>query len=717
MNNSIKTILFFFLTILISNLIYADKSHAASVDNPCKKIEIIFARGSGQTINDDKKEAFRFFNQIQNRLSTIPINTYELGTESYGNHKYPATPVNNWSFLNGLGAFLSVGQHFAYGNSVNDGVEELKSYLSQRYNKCKSAGTWYVFGGYSQGAHVVGRTLSHLSEEVRGRIAYVGLFGDPKLYLPEGTGGIWSAACRGKDFSKWRRSITNCALNEGSLQARKPYLPIDMQEKVGLWCNSKDPFCDPSIPFDVDRHEQYKVTAGPIDTAAQEAAAKLRLVLAEAGNIGQSIDISLSPGMKTTGKDTVFLIDTTGSMQNIIDRTKTFVQTEADKVKRGNGRVALVAYRDKGDDYTAKVISPFSDSYATFQSKLNNLTVDGGGDWPEATLHALMVAMNELQWRNGAIKSAVILTDTNFHNPDTIDGSTIRTVAKRSLEIDPVNIYPVVSAEIAEDYQELAEATSGQVIIDSGDTVEALSTVFDQIQERPVALLKNLNYNAEKGQEIIFDASDSYAIDGTITKYEWDGDGDGTFEIATTTPIVSDTAPFEEYSGIIQVRVTADNGMVANASARLTVTPKPAPVPPPTAPTNLTHTINSTANNKSTVTIKWDSNLSADQWYITINDMPVGHVEGSRTTLQLTDVDRTADVVIGVAGHSTTNNSTGEFSTTTIPPLPAQPEEPEPPIMSTCTQSNIFVRMMCKSIALFKKVINGVVYYILPFPL
>lgn len=60
------------------------------------------------------------------------------------------------------------------------------------------------------------------------------------------------------------------------------------------------------------------------------------------------------------------------------------------------------------------------------------------------------------------------------------------------------------------------------------------------------------------GVLVTFDASASSDLDGTITKYEWDLDGDGTFEKTTTTPTT--TRRYTQPGSVLTtVRVT-DNG-------------------------------------------------------------------------------------------------------------------------------------------------------------
>ena len=122
-------------------------------------------------------------------------------------------------------------------------------------------------------------------------------------------------------------------------------------------------------------------------------------------------------------------------------------------------------------------------------------------DEPEAALHASMVAMNEMKWQKGATKAIILLTDAGYHEPDKVDGSTVATVAKRSLEIDPVNVYPVVEHHLADSYTDVAKQTSGQVVVSGGenDTIGALTKALTKIKNRPNAKLRIGEYYAEIG--------------------------------------------------------------------------------------------------------------------------------------------------------------------------------------------------------------------------
>ncbi len=617
---------------------------AAQVDSACTDIDVIFARGSGQKIDAD--ETSRFEEKIKERIGTVSRTNYRLGSESYGGHKYPAVDVGNVFNGNALGASASAGYANDYGKSVDAGVGELYNYVVQRNAKCPNARI--ILGGYSQGAQVVGQTLPKFSSAVQSKIDFSALFGDPKLYLPEGE-GVYPDACRGKNFSSWRRVIGSCHTDNGSLGARKPYLPTAAATKTGLWCNEVDFVCGTSKYLtDQAGHAKYKDVGGAIDKAAIEIASRLKKTLPV--DRGSGIDDSTKlPGTGTTGLDVAFVLDTTGSMGGQIEQTKAFIRNYAQKIKDLRGRVALTVYKDSGDVYTAQILSNLQDTPDDMLSKLDTVYASGGGDWEEAGNHALMTTFNGLNWKNGATKAAILLTDAPSHNPDVVDGSTFQTVAKRSLEIDPVNVYPVVGNDVSSHYEELARLTTGQVIVDTGETEVALTQALTKIEERPVVLLKNTEYAAQPGQEITFDASDSYVIDATITKYDWDFNGDGTFDRTTTTPVTNYTYS-AKFDGTMQVRLTASNSTIANASAVVKVGTYVPPVTPK-APTNVAATVVSTKNSVSTVKLSWKpADSLAASWAIAVNGVVIGTVDKSRTSIELTDIDRVKDNEFSVAG-------------------------------------------------------------------
>jgi hypothetical protein len=224
----------------------------------CADLTIIFARGSGQVL--DQREAPKFLGDLRDRLDGLDVNTYELCTEELGGATYRAVgvdPVKDFANLVESEASWAGFLGGQYRSSVSDGVTELTSYLSSRRSDCPDE--QYVLGGYSQGAQVVGDVLESVPESTRDKVAFVALFGDPKLYLPEGR-GPFPPACRGSGYSKWRRGNVSCFTDNGILDARKPYLSSDIEDRAGSWCDRDDPICNNNYLFDVTSRRTPRVT-------------------------------------------------------------------------------------------------------------------------------------------------------------------------------------------------------------------------------------------------------------------------------------------------------------------------------------------------------------------------------------------------------------------------------------------------------------------------
>lgn len=657
---------------------------AASADvttRDCATVDAVFARGSGQAAGSSG-EANRFRDQLAERIGApVTVNYYELGTESIDGHQYPAVAVNgSWDAItNASGAYFSSGGAFTYGASVDTGVEELDAYIEKRIAKCPE--TLFILGGYSQGAQVIGETyIEKLTTAERGRVVFSTLFGDPRLYLPEGESVLWwdAPACKGKDFSEWRRVVPNCDTDNGSLGARKPYLPASWTSDSGLWCADHDFVCGSAKVFwDNDGHGTYAADSGDVDRGVQEAVSRLKDRLP--ANDGDHLDVTIHYVKSgTTGLDVAFVIDSTGSMSGQIDQAKAIATSLSTFVAANRGRVALVEYRDAGDAFTARILSPLQEDTAPFSAALDGISVDGGGDTPEALLHALTTTFNGLAWRPGATKAAIVLTDAEYHDPDLVDGSTLASVAARSLEIDPVNVYPVVPEYLNEYYQLLAEQTTGEVIINSGDSAPALEEALTKIETRPVPLLVLNGYHGSTGSNIRFDGSPSYSVSSTIVKWDWDFNGDGEYEVLDGEPVAEHTYN-EEFSGYVQLRVTDADGLVANVSAPVTIGPAPALSTTPADSVAVT-------GDGSTATVTWTASVEPSKaWGVFVNGVNVGLVEPSARQAVVTDVEREETVEFGIAPLSA-GDEVGETRVAYLDPLTVTPTPtPTPTPSSTPT--------------------------------
>jgi Mg-chelatase subunit ChlD len=103
--------------------------------------------------------------------------------------------------------------------------------------------------------------------------------------------------------------------------------------------------------------------------------------------------------------EVAFVLDTTGSMAGLIDGAKHKIWSIANQLASGqprpNVRMALVAYRDRGDAYVTRVHDLTEDIDAIY-ADLQQFTAEGGGDGPESVNQALHEAVTKLAWSNDA---------------------------------------------------------------------------------------------------------------------------------------------------------------------------------------------------------------------------------------------------------------------------------------------------------------------------
>ena len=127
-------------------------------------------------------------------------------------------------------------------------------------------------------------------------------------------------------------------------------------------------------------------------------------------------------GLRKVGLDVALVIDTTDSMQFVIDDVKAKLSELVGNIQRmvPTARVGVVVYRDKGDDYVVK----WTDlSFHTQKLKdfLLHINADGGGDWEEAVKEALDAAVHELKWRKQSKKIIILVGGSPPHPWDVDD--------------------------------------------------------------------------------------------------------------------------------------------------------------------------------------------------------------------------------------------------------------------------------------------------------
>ena len=420
----------------------------------CPELRVVFARGSGGELNGDQN-FIAFRDAIVSKLNTTSIRYEVIDLD------YPAIGISDPKVL--AGAYFGAGEAYEFGKSVKSGVEKLDNLV----NGGECPGTKYVVGGYSQGAMVVSRTIPRLRSE---RVIYAATFGDPKIYLPEGA-GLFPDACKERNLSDYRMYVPDCYAYRGMLGANEPYEPADFIGKVGTWCNKGDIFC--SSHFNISDHVAY-VREGLYEDASKVIFDKI----CRAFEVTNTVS---SP------HDTVILIDSTGSMDELINQYRNEAIKLAEKTLDSGGRIALYDYRDYQEGYVPRQWCSFETcNMEAIRSGLAEITTDGGDDTPESLLGSSLHIMQELNWKQGSTKSIVVLTDAGYHEPDfDIGGTTKLDVVRMSKQIDPVNFYVVTDAEVAPLYESLAAETGGRVVATTDDLTELTNYIMARYDTLP----------------------------------------------------------------------------------------------------------------------------------------------------------------------------------------------------------------------------------------
>jgi hypothetical protein len=151
------------------------------------------------------------------------------------------------------------------------------------------------------------------------------------------------------------------------------------------------------------------------------------------GGAGWSLGTSFGKyvgSLRKVGLDVAVVVDSTGSMQNVIDTLKQRLDEVTTTMQRlvPTARIGAVAYRDRDDGKTATAPRQSEDfvvkwSDLTFnvkkvQSFFNGIVAEGGGDWPEAVKDGVECAMHKLKWRSDAKKVIIVIGSSPPHEQD-----------------------------------------------------------------------------------------------------------------------------------------------------------------------------------------------------------------------------------------------------------------------------------------------------------
>lgn len=205
--------------------------------------------------------------------------------------------------------------------------------------------------------------------------------------------------------------------------------------------------------------------------------------------------------------------------------------------------------------------------------------------------------------------------------------------APKTLEVSPPSAVPTGSP-----------TPSAQA---SGAPVQAITIPLGKQKQTGVeAWLTISGFSGPPGSQVTYDASGSA---GVVVKYEWDLDGDGSYDRTTTDPVLKHTYG-AEFEGVMILRVTGIAGGtdVLETPVRISTTP-----PYLAAASNVRIEVLSTVGTISEVRVTWESSdPTVYRWGVAVDGIPAGMREGSVRSVNVTDVHHEEEVLIEVIGFT-----------------------------------------------------------------
>lgn len=125
-------------------------------------------------------------------------------------------------------------------------------------------------------------------------------------------------------------------------------------------------------------------------------------------------------GLRQSGLDVVFVIDSTGSMGWLLSEVKDRVRDLSEWIRTlvPVTRFGVVVYRDDDDPEYLTQIQPLTLNIGRVRRFLDDVEAQGRGDIPEAVQAGLRVAVDEARWKSDSRRVIIVLGDAPPHAED-----------------------------------------------------------------------------------------------------------------------------------------------------------------------------------------------------------------------------------------------------------------------------------------------------------
>ena len=184
--------------------------------------------------------------------------------------------------------------------------------------------------------------------------------------------------------------------------------------------------------------------------------------------------------------DVVFVLDTTGSMADLIQTAKekiwSIATTMASAQQTPDIRIGLVAYRDRSDAYVTKIVD-LSDDLDSVYATLMDFAADGGGDTPESVNKALSDAVHQMSWseQDQAYKVIFLVGDAPPHMDynEVQYPEIVASALEKGIVVNTIQCGEIVSA--IEPWTQIASLGQGNFFqVEQAGGAVAYTTPYDE---------------------------------------------------------------------------------------------------------------------------------------------------------------------------------------------------------------------------------------------
>ena len=153
--------------------------------------------------------------------------------------------------------------------------------------------------------------------------------------------------------------------------------------------------------------------------------------------------------------DVVFVLDTTGSMKDDVEKLrKEFIPRLVEGLKMFTSiRIGLLLYRDYVDNYKYKGLPvkffDFTDDVNVFTRNLNSFVIRGneGGDIPEAVYEGLFAGLDFYEWREDAVKKIILIGDAEPHPIPRGTKKYTKTLVEETAREKNIKIHAIITPD------------------------------------------------------------------------------------------------------------------------------------------------------------------------------------------------------------------------------------------------------------------------------